>query len=334
MSNVVIMVWMKNLDAGFGDLLRGTIYLHKLSQQMKFNLIVDTQLHPVSQFLISRPHEHSKYVIQNESKIIHAINPPADFIVNQLRDHALSRDPNPILITTNHSDNHNESPSVESKQFMCSILLPNDEFKKYFNEMRNAFKIPKYYSIIHFRLGDYDIIRHRSNSMYYNELFDIINENMMTSPNLHILTDSVLFKQYLKNRLHPKIINRLIPTTPVHLSYPNSDIAIKETLFDFMLLTNAQFIKTHSVYGWISGFVQWASHIFSVPLINIKPKIKPMNFNNLNPMDPADPAPMQLMKPPMQLMKPPMQSTQPMSSLMAQIRTNFSPKSHSIKLRF
>ena len=34
MTGVVIMVWMQNLNAGLGDMLRGTVYLHQLSQQM------------------------------------------------------------------------------------------------------------------------------------------------------------------------------------------------------------------------------------------------------------------------------------------------------------
>jgi hypothetical protein len=332
MSNIVIMVWMKHLNAGFGDMLRGTIYLYKLSQQLKFKLIVDTQLHPVSNFLISQPHEYSDYVIQNKSKIIHTINAQqADSIVNQIRDHGLSCNPNPILITTNYSDNHGP-PSAECKQFMRSMLIPNDEFKTYFNDMCVAFKIPKHYSIMHFRVGDDDLMSHKSVRENYHKLINIVNENIATTPNLHIIADSAMFKQYLKTKLHPKIINRVIPTNPIHLSHPNANVeTIKETLFDFMLLTNARIIKTHSTYGWISGFVQWVSHIFNVPLINLKPKIQPMNFANLNP-------PPQLMRQPMksQPMKlmMPMKSAQPMSSLMTQIRTNFSTNPQSMKLRF
>ena len=307
MSNVVIMVWMKHLDAGFGDLLRGTIYLHKLSQKMKFTLIVDIHLHPVSQFLTTHTHEFSDYVVQNKSKILISINPPADLIVNQLRDHELSHNPNPILITTNYSDNHQESPSVECKQFMRSILLPNDEFKTYFNNMCNSFKIPKHYSIMHFRLGDPDIV----------------NQNIKKIPNLHIIADSVQFKQYLRRVIHPTLTDRIIATNSVHLSYPNSEINIKETLFDFMLLTNARIIETHSVYGWISGFVQWASHIFNVPLINLKPRIKPMNFSSLNPTQPMQS--IQHVNHPTQPVKQHMKhvkSTQSMSSFMKIIRPN------------
>ena len=326
MSNVVIMVWMKHLDAGFGDLLRGTMYLYKLSQQMKFTLIVDTQLHPVSQFLISHPHEYSNYVVQNKSKIIHAINPQPSYIVNQLHNHALSHNPNPILITTNYSDNHQESPSVECRRFMRSILRPNDEFKTYFNNMCKSFKIPKHYSIMHFRLGDHDVVHKKSNLAHYKQLFDIVNQNIKRIPNLHIIADSVQFKQYLRRVIHPTLTDRIIATKSVHLSYPNSDINIKETLFDFMLLTNARIIETHSVYGWISGFVQWVSHIFNVPLINLKPRIKPMNFANLNPMQPM--RLIQQMKQPMQPVNQSMnqvrlkQPMQPVNQSMNQVKLN------------
>ena len=55
MNDVVIMVWTKRLDAGFGDLLRGTVHLYQLSKKMNFKLIVDTQFHPVSQFQLPNP---------------------------------------------------------------------------------------------------------------------------------------------------------------------------------------------------------------------------------------------------------------------------------------
>ena len=107
MTGVVIMVWMQNLNAGLGDMLRGTVYLHQLSQQMKFKLIVDTQLHPVSHMLSSHPHEYSNYVIENQSKIINAINLDANnpLIVNSIQTHLKqANNPDPILITTNYMD--------------------------------------------------------------------------------------------------------------------------------------------------------------------------------------------------------------------------------------
>ena len=329
MANIVIMVWKQHADAGFGDLLRGTIYLHKLSQKMKFNLIVDIQFHPVSQFLVPQPHEHSAYVIQNQSQIINAINVNDNFIINQLRDHNLSNNPNPnpVLITTNYSDNHHESPSVECKHFMRSLLIPTNEFKAWFNDTCNAFKIPKYYSILHFRLGDDELIHHNENPEQYNNLFNMVNSNMKTIPNLYMMTDSAKFKQYLRRALHPTLTYRIISTTPVHLSHPDADIeTVKDTLFDFMLLTNARFIKTHSVYGWISGFVQWVSHIFNVPLINLRPRNQPIKMHLFGSDSQQQPM-HQLAKPmqPMQPMKP--MQLKSILSFMKPIRSNSDRKS-------
>ena len=122
------------------------------------------------------------------------------------------------------------------------------------------------------------------------------------------MSDSVKFKQYLRRMLHPTLTDRIISTVPIHFSHDKVTVeTIKDTLFDFMLLSNAKFIKTHSVYGWISGFVQWVSHIFNVPLINIKsrPQSIQRNLHNSNPTNPSQ-LPMKPMKPmkQMKLMKP------------------------------
>ena len=237
MTRVVIMVWMQHFSAGLGDMLRGTVYLHQLSQQLNFKLIVDTQLHPVSHMLGSRPHEYSNYVIENQSKIINAINLDANnhLIVNSIRTHLT---PDPILITTNHSHNVSLALSHECKQFMRSMLVPNDEFKSYFNDTCNALKIPEHYSIIHVRVGDHDLVNHSSIIANYNKLFDIVNKHLKTTPSMFIITDSVQFKEYLKRTIDPALNDRIIKTTPIHLSYANAanDMkTIKETLFDYYI---------------------------------------------------------------------------------------------------
>ena len=285
MTNTVIMVWMKHPNAGFGDLLRGTMYLHKLSQKMNFNLKVDMQLHPVSQFLLAPPHDHSEYVIQTQSKIVHIINDPfqTQSIEKLIGEYQLKSGIGPILITTNYCDNLHESPSFECRRFMRSLLVPNDEFKTYFNVMCNTFKIIKNYSIVHFRLGDDALLKPNANpESSHAHLLPIIDANMDSTA--YIMTDSMQFKQHLR-MVRPGLADRIIPTTPIHLSHSTeTDVAsVKETLFDFMLLMNARVIKTHSTYGWISGFVHWGSHIFNVPLINLKPRIQPVGMKTKTP---------------------------------------------------
>jgi len=342
MSNVVIMVWIKHLEMGIGDLLRGTMFLHKLSKIMKFELIVDNQLHSVSRFLISRSHKYSEYVIQNQSKISHAINVDYQTIVNLIQTNQSTCAP--ILITTNYLDSYYAAPSDECKRFMRSLLIPIDEYKTYFNDKCNELHIPKKYSIIHFRLGDDQLINHHKNPDTYSSLFKIVDYNIKTTPNLYIITDSAQFKQYLKRVLPSNLTNRIIPTIPIHLSHHDTDSqseSVKETLFDFMLLSDARVIKTHSMYGWISGFVHWMSVIFNVPLINLKPQNQFIKTNSTYQQaviqHPEEQRPVQsVQQRPMRSAQPvqPMRSVQPMSSLMTQIRSNFSPNSHSMKLKF
>ena len=275
MTNTVIMVWQKHADSGFGDLLRGTIYLYNLSQRLNFNLKVDMQLHPVSNFLVAPPHQYSDYVLQNQSKIINGINSEPTWIEKSIR--AGQHAGNPVLITTNYCDSYNAAPSPECKHFMRTLLIPNNDFKSYIFFMCKEIKLIKNYSILHFRLGDDELLRATpaNNLNLYQELLAAIDANM--TPNAYIITDSAPFKTYLK-RVRPGLIGRIMPTTPIHLSHSteNDTAPIKETLFDFMLLSNAKLIKTYSVYGWTSGFVNWAAKIHNVRLVDMKQPLKSM----------------------------------------------------------
>jgi len=270
MSNVVIMVWKQFLDAGFGDMLRGTIHLYNISRQLNFQLIVDTQLHPVSKILVPHPHMYSKYVLDHQSEIVEMINNNEENIESVIK-RKLRRD-RPLLITTNCFPAN--IMTNDCKHFMRAILHPTDEFKRYFIETRNMYNIPNGYAIGHFRLGDEELNGNGSiDEEKYAKWFEMVEQQMMKFPNLYIMSDSLEFKKYLCKRIRPEFIGRIIPTTPIHLSHPDAakNENIKETMFDFMLLINARFIKTHSKYGWVSNFVKWVGHIFNVQVLDMKP---------------------------------------------------------------
>ena len=287
MSNVVIMVWKQFLDAGFGDMLRGTIHLYNISRRLNFQLIVDTQLHPVSKLLVTNPHMYSKYVLDNQSEIIDMTNNIKENIESVIKNKL--RHDRPLLITTNCSPM--DTMTNDCKRFMRSMLHPTDEFKKYFIEMRNMYHIPNGYAIGHFRLGDEELNGNGSiNEDKYAKWFELVGQQMLKFPNLYIMSDSLEFKKYLCKRIRPDFVGRIIPTTPIHLSHPDAaDVEkIKETMFDFMLLINAQFIKTHSRYGWVSNFVKWVGNIFNVPVLDMKPpkvvmKLSATKSTNVSP---------------------------------------------------
>ena len=292
MSNVVIMVWMKHLNSGFGDLLRGTISLYNLSRQMDFELIVDTQLHPVSKILIPRPHRYSSYVMEHQSTILTNTIHMTEATIEQYIKGELRHNKPVMLVSNTFPD---RSTSNDCKRFMRHLLTPTDEFKRYFNEMCHKFHIPPNYSIAHFRVGDQDLIDNNVNIENYNRLCGMIDVQMAKTPNLYIMSDSLIFKKYLCKILRPELVHRVIPTTPIHLAHPDADIGnIKETMFDFMLLTNARIIKTHSKYMWVSGFARWASLIFNIPLVDMKPKMMMrLEMNARKAPPPIQPPPIQ-----------------------------------------
>ena len=292
---VVIMVWMQNPLAGLGDLLRGTVHLHELSQQLKFRLIVDTQLHPISKFLISNSHEYSEYVLQNKDSVLNLVNSPNCMdVIEACLMHPDSKQ-NPILLISNNMENINIAPSAHTNSFIRTILNPTEEFKTEFNAMCAEFKIAGNYSVMHLRLGDEDLVRHAINVRKYKETLPIIDAHVNANDNMLIIADSWGFKQYLCH-VRPHLTNRVIPTKPVHLSHSSDQDAhmIKETLFDLFLLINSKLIKTYTTYTWVSGFVQWVSYAFNIHLISINhsnalfrnPHMQSMQPINLKPKPP------------------------------------------------
>ena len=277
--NVVIMVWKQFPDAGFGDMLRGTIHLYNISRRLNFRFILDTQLHPVSKLLVPCPHMYSKYVLENQSEIVNMTNTIKEKLESVIKS-KLRRD-KPLLITTNCQPT--DAMTNDCKRFMRLVLRPTDEFNRYFIEMRNKFQIPNGYAIGHFRLGDEELNGDGSiDEDKYAKWLELVGQQMLKFPNLYVMSDSLEFKKYLCKRIRPEFVRRIIPTTPIHLSHPDAaaDVEnIKETMFDFMLLINAQFITTHSKYGWISNFVMWVGGIFNVPVFDMKPPKVTMNVS-------------------------------------------------------
>ena len=301
-TNTVIMVWMQDPASGLGDLLRGTVYLCELSQQLNFRLIIDTQLHPVSHFLLSTAHEYSEYVRQNKHRVLNLVN--AANSASAIKQCVMAQTDDPILLIANPTDNIHARPSERAVALIRTILTPTDEFNAQFSAM--CAELPPY-SILHLRLGDHDLVQQSANHESYHALLPLVDAHV--DDNTRIISDSAAFKQYL-GKVRPHLANCIIPTTPVHLSHStDKDMRrIKDTLFDLFLLMHARAIKTYTSYTWVSGFVRWVSSAFNVPLFSIDmvsvvvPSVVPsvrrpasfaLSGKPMQPMQPMQSRPMQ-----------------------------------------
>lgn len=278
MQKTVIMVWSKTDSGthsngsiktyGFGDLLRGTIYLHQQSVDFGFNFIVDIRLHPISKCLIMKKHDHMEYVNANMNKI-QIVNCHEPYKFNIVYNASLRND-EPLLICTNMFCNN--ELSMDCKQFMRKLLTQNESFKNYISQQNALYNVSSPYSIMHIRLGDDEFFENKTaNVSNIAAATKLIKEHAV--PTDILMSNSFRLKEYVRS-LNVNVT--MFNTRPVHLGElstmfrNNIADSFKETLYEFFTLGNASEIKTYSVYEWVSGFVKFASVIYDIPLIDLK----------------------------------------------------------------
>lgn len=274
----VISVWLQDPMAGLGDLIRGTMHLCELSQKFNFKLTVDMQFHPVSKYVMAPVHESREYVLQNKHKIHNFINGDKNHLLRVIQTAMRAGQTEPMLIFTNINDHMNVIPTAHSRGFIRDILMPTPEFQTEFNAMCKLHNINctnKNHTIIHFRVGDDDLVNHIINLSKYKECLRVLDTHTVSGlmdDTSYIISDSYWFKHFLR-KVRPHLAGRVLVTKPIHLSHSHDDgkhdELVADTMFDFYLLITAKVIKTYSSYTWVSGFVRWVSHAFNVPLVNL-----------------------------------------------------------------
>jgi len=289
MKKTVIMVWCKTDSGthangsiktyGLGDLLRGTIYLHQQSLHFGFNFIVDIRMHPISKCLIVRNHDYMNYVNQNLNKLKIVNCHESDkfnLIYNAYNASVRNVDEQPLLICTNMFCN--DQLTLECKQFMKTLLSPNENFTNYINQQNSLHGISAPYSILHIRLSDDEFSKDKMNTYSIANATRIVKE--YSGPSDILVTNSFRLKEHMKSIQHGIT---MFNTRPMHLGElstifsENVSDSFKETLYEFFSLSNASNIKTYSVYEWVSGFVKFVSIIYDVPLRDLRrppPKIE------------------------------------------------------------
>ena len=259
----VIQVWThtcKNMPQndrdnfwGLGDILRGTLKTYQLCKKYNLRFIVDIQLHNLSNYLVYYPHEYENIIGNNKDNI--------EFIFGDKLEEHIVTNKNELLYfftTAQCEDNLDD----EAKNFMKNILTPNCLLAEYI--YKKSINIPDNYNILHYRLGDEELVRKNSltdiHQTYLNHLKNNVEDNDI------LLSDSRDFKKFAKSVHYKKLI--IFDTEPKHIGYESTE-SMNDTLFEFFIITKSKKIKTYSRYGWISGFVFWAHKVYDIPLQTI-----------------------------------------------------------------
>jgi hypothetical protein len=244
-----------NFFFGLGDLIRASMKMYSLSKKMNFHLIVDLQLHPISSFLKIEKHEYTHLVLKNKDNIDYVCYGAVEDYVNYKPDDSIS-----FLFTNDFFDGP-LTPDI--KDFIKHLLTPTDIFQKYINEKLKKIK-KKPFQIMHYRLNDDEFLNKIKNTCQYEEI--LTNLQKIKEPNDILISDTKSFKDLVfKNTIEIMMFDINI----CHLGLSTDEDAIRDTLFEFFLITYSSKIKTYCKIHAMSGFVKWISAIYEIPVSKI-----------------------------------------------------------------
>jgi hypothetical protein len=240
-----------NFYFGLGDLIRSTIKLYYLSKILPFQLIIDIQLHPISEFLKVEKHKYSNYVLDNKDKVEYVC-------YGALEDYISNNDSDVLLILSN--DFYDEKDiDIDCKNFIKHIFTPTQMFHEFILKKINTIPYDTF-NIFHYRINDNEFLN-KSEEIKYNVYIEHLTK--YKEKNDILITDTKKLKNYIY--LYDDIF--MFDTKICHLGLSKDADAIRDTLFEFFLITLSNKIKTYCKIHEISGFVKWISKIYDIPIV-------------------------------------------------------------------
>ena len=228
---------------GFGDYIRGTIYLYQALKEKNISLKVNFSNHNISNFL----------VCDNHLSIEECENVYYSFIDSNEQDLY-----NYNHIFTNKFPISNHIDEGCQKFIIKNCLTPKISFEKKILNIKNILNICDYnYSVIHIRVSDKEVYNEET---LVNILSIILEIRKKNKEELVIMSSSDLYLNYI-NLPFVKKTN----LSAVHVGTNTTDMkGCEDTMTEFMLMTTCKKIYQLSVYTWGSGFSDTIHKIYNV----------------------------------------------------------------------
>ena len=258
--NIIISVYTPNIVFGFGDYIRGIMFLKQTQPSMK--VIADYNSHSISKYLFNNENNtdcinYSKIKIvdltsfkqEDAIKVINELQKPCAVYINV-----------PIIGTT---------ISEEIRNQMLSTFSMKESFKNLFLKTLNDYNlINQKFVVLHIRLDD----------NYFNPNLDLptfsfLDEYIVNhivpewSKNVLVLSNSYKFRQTICKKYNFKQYDFI----PVHLGKIQlSEQNIENTLIEFFTISKAAKIYQFNELHWqTSGFSKRVSEMYGIEFIRI-----------------------------------------------------------------
>ena len=264
-EKTIYLVWRNKIKDsgthhGFGDKLRGAIFLYQYCKKHKINFKIDATDDICGDFL-KNVHSPDYNIIKNEkiiifeNKSVQEINKTIERTFNNM---------NTIYLYTNAWPNNLND---DDKTFAKYICEPKDSINAEVN--KKIKDLPKEFGIQHFRFKD-DVfkndltIENKLFEKYFNLLFETTIDTDV------LFSNSNNFKKYSKEQLNIKTVDCNDVLCKIdHVGYSTDRESIKNTFIEFFILSKAIYIKSYTCYNWPSNFVHWPVKIYDIPFKNV-----------------------------------------------------------------
>lgn len=264
-KKTIYLVWRNKIDNtthhGFGDKLRGAIFLYQLCKTENINLKIDATDDICGDFLnnvVST--DYAKNNIKDQPLIIDITDEiSGEMSIENIKNRFLSNDT--IYVYTNHGPIDMDDDDKTFAKFIC-------EPKPFLNlEINNKLKeLPENFGVQHYRFNDSVFKTDVDESdPLFQKYYKILLENY--KPTDILFTNSNNFKKYAIENLNIKTVQCNDDLCKIeHIGYSNDFESVKNSFIEFFILSKAKYIKSYTCYGWSSNFVYWPSLVYNIPL--------------------------------------------------------------------
>ncbi len=227
---------------GLGDIIRGIIATRQMCTKNGYEFILDIHKHPFNQFLV-----------HDVSSTVAALTDATDVKFFQSLERVPDL-PSPVVLMSNAWCT---DPTEDDKAFIRNFLTVRPEYH---------LSLPSTpYNVLHFRLGDACM---DGTDINYAGLLPMIVRTF--KENDVLCSDSTKFKLLMKSQFGD-IRTYGDNCLAGHVGKERDPRRLLATLADLQVLIHARQIHTFSVYGWTSGFIDWVSRCYNIPVSVMKP---------------------------------------------------------------
>jgi len=262
MVKKIINVYQKKEGIfGFGDYLRGCVFLIDFCDKNNIEFDMDFFDHPIGNYF-----ENSKKYNINKNNIFSLEHFGLNdvYVSHEFLKKFISDNDQDIMYFTINSMNLNLINQDQKDRIKNNIRPIPTLFEKIKLALQNLNLISKKYITIHVRLNDDYIF---TNMDMNGGLYDIVKKLVIMYSSIHenvlLISSSKRFKEIIKNDvLKLKMENKEI----VHIGLQSESKEIINSLVDFFLLVNSSKIYQISTYPFGSGFSNYSSLLFNIPI--------------------------------------------------------------------